>query len=391
MRFLPLFLIGFSFLSFSPYALGYGVSYSVEVGDVIDKRNISMVHPDTDEKYLVRVGNGCDYMKPGQPVKLVIQGSLSSNGDDRIRVDDIHSCPIEEVRLYTHRYYVDFTFRSNTEARLVGGNDRSFNVQYPSACAALRGYTKQYIYARQGSDDLSASDRLLLPNGSECSAGYVKRIGQETETLGSVVKSEGVRPSAVSHVKAFPRDGAVFLEWSPATDNGKVDHYLIHVHRGKINPKGVSPDSLSTIKVDETRYTVENLSNELTYYFYLIAVDDEGNTSSDWSAGVSATPKSSIFNGRESSSTPPDMNVRILSESRLSVVVKWDPVKSADRYVVILENEGKREWVKTEYPKSYLRVLKRPHRYNKTLKVIIRAYLPVDFVEEQSIEFQIEE
>lgn len=375
--------------AFALPSMAFSISQRIQIDHVIDKRNVAITHPETGVKYLVHVGNGCGDMREGQYVYLSTQGALGSSGDDLIRVDNLHTCKIDQVDLYTHRIYVDYTNTSNTEARVIDENGQQFKMIYPNSCAGIRNYRLNYIYTRQGSDTLSTSDQVLLPyNEGRCSLSYVDPVESNFIFKADTPSTANKRPSMATDVKAFAGNRSVFLNWRAADDDKAVDHYLIGVSRGYIDARSLSVDAFKNLeKSTGTSHTVSGLFNDRTYYFYVIAVDAEGLMSSDWSTAVSATPKSAIFRPEKPADDHTDMNVRISKEAYGSFRIKWDPIVGADRYTVIFEVDGEREWVKTDYNRTYARILKRSHRKGKELKMTIRAYLPKDYVEEQSIEF----
>ena len=62
--------------------------YRIQIDDVINRRNIVITHPETDEKYLLHLESGCGELEDGQNVSLVVRGSLNSN-HDIIKIDAI--------------------------------------------------------------------------------------------------------------------------------------------------------------------------------------------------------------------------------------------------------------------------------------------------------------
>lgn len=105
--------------------------------------------------------------------------------------------------------------------------------------------------------------------------------------------TDSTPPSAVENFVATPGDGEVSLEWDPTTDNVGVDGYYVYI--GVTPAEGDDEDyEFGSIAVEDgsTEYVVENLTNDLTYYFSVTAFDAEGNES-DFSDEVDATPEES--------------------------------------------------------------------------------------------------
>jgi hypothetical protein len=104
------------------------------------------------------------------------------------------------------------------------------------------------------------------------------------------VAEDTTEPSDVENILAIPGDGEVTLTWDPATDDTAVTGYIVY-------------SGLTSVIVDEgeytfgatnvgnvVSYTMENLSNEVTYYFSVTAFDANENESLHYSTEVEATP-----------------------------------------------------------------------------------------------------
>lgn len=113
-------------------------------------------------------------------------------------------------------------------------------------------------------------------------------------TLGaSLVLAEEVPPSDVENLAAFPGDGQVTLSWDPATDDTEVTGYFVYYGLTSVSENGGSYTFGATDAGDTTSLVVENLSNDVTYYFAATAYDADGNESEFYSFEVEATPETS--------------------------------------------------------------------------------------------------
>ncbi len=113
-------------------------------------------------------------------------------------------------------------------------------------------------------------------------------------TLGtSLAFADDVPPSDVEGLAAFPGDGQVTLSWDPATDDTAVTGYSVYYGLTSVSENGGSYTFGSTDAGDTTSYIVENLSNDVTYYFAATAYDADGNESEFYSFEVEATPETS--------------------------------------------------------------------------------------------------
>ena len=101
-------------------------------------------------------------------------------------------------------------------------------------------------------------------------------------------------PSVVENLEVTPGDEEATLSWDPATDNVGVTGYYLYI--GVTPADGDEDDyEFGSVAVEDgsTTYTVENLTNNLTYYFAVTAFDAEGNESEDYSEEVESTPEES--------------------------------------------------------------------------------------------------
>lgn len=109
----------------------------------------------------------------------------------------------------------------------------------------------------------------------------------------SLVLADSVPPSDVENLAAFPGDGQVTLTWDPATDDTEVTGYFVYYGLTSVSENGGSYTFGGTDVGDTTSYVVENLSNDVTYYFSATAYDAEGNESEFYAFEVEATPQAS--------------------------------------------------------------------------------------------------
>ena len=100
-------------------------------------------------------------------------------------------------------------------------------------------------------------------------------------------------PSEVEGLEVVPGDGQVTLTWDASTDDTGVEGYYVYSGLQSVAEKGGSYTFPSIDADNTTSYTVDNLTNGVTYYFAVSAYDDEGNESEFYSKEVEATPESS--------------------------------------------------------------------------------------------------
>ena len=352
----------------------------IEIDEIVSRRNIVITYPGDNEKYLLYVATGCGTFEKGQSVELIVRGSLNSS-NDIIKADSLHKCAIEQADLFTHKLYVQEVFGENKKAYVLDENGQQYYINYGSYCSAIAGYKKTYVYAFQAGDILSRSDRIILPNkDGQCSIYYLKKT-TTVETVKTKSNPDLV-PTTVTNVKAYPRNGSVFLTWRSARDDKGISHYIISYSKYPLSTKNVPLEDMPNRIISKpTHYNVTDLENDQPYYFYVLAMDTAGNVSSDWSEEVQGIPKASFLTGKTAGESN-EMDLKISNENANSFFIEWHPI-SGRRQTVILDTDGKRELSWTDYSKSYIRILKRSHREGKPLTLKVRAYGSYGVVEEE--------
>lgn len=363
-------------------------SQRIQIDEAMDRRNIVITNPDDGEPYLLHLQSGCGVLENGQTVSLVVKGSLNSN-HDMIKVDESHRCNIDFAEPFTQKLYVKYVFNGNTEAWVVDESDREYYLSYPPFCSAMPRYWKSYIYVLQGGSELSKSDKVYLPNkDGQCTISYLREIHRYRPKPTTDLSRDQEKPTTVTNVKAFPRNGRVFLSWRSAQDNQKVDHYIVSYHTGNLNTKNIPDTEMpNQVETKNTYLTLKNLTNDETYFFWVAAVDTSGNMSDQWSGTAQAMPKASIFSELPSSGDHA-LNLRMTHESTRSYLFEWDEIPGTNRYTVILEVDGSHDVVRTDFHKKRMRILKRPHRQGKQLTFKVRAYSHDDYLGEERINFE---
>ncbi len=362
-------------------------SQKITIDEVISRRSITITEPGSGESYLLHLQNGCGDLKKGQSVSLVIRGTPNSSGDI-IKLNSIHQCKIDDAQHFNQKLYVKYVYSSNTEARVRDESNAEYTIHYGRDCAALNRYRRQSIFALQGSKTLRKSDRLILPNKEGmCSINYLRKIEDQKRKVESIASVDKV-PTTIRWVKAFPRNGAVFLSWRPARDDKRVDHYVIGYNAHQFRADDLSASDMPYTAISKsTHYTVRDLDNDRAYYFYVTAVDNEGQMSSDWSPMATAVPKSSIFSTEAPATGIYDFNLRVDQETSKSFVIRWSSHPSAIRYSVYLDVDGEREISLTGYSKPFIRILKNDQRKDKAMKLTVRAYSIRGYLEKGEFEF----
>ncbi|MBU1018207.1 fibronectin type III domain-containing protein [Patescibacteria group bacterium] len=365
--------------------------YRVQIDEVISRRSITILHPKTDEPYLLHLQTGCGELTDGQNVSVSIRGALNSNGDI-LKVDATHQCAIDQAERYTQKYYVKFVFAGNTEAWVIDESGEEYFMEYLPFCQAMPRYSKDNIYILQGSGGLAKGDKIYLPNkDGQCSVDYVRRPPhfKADEAPKKDADEEDIQiPTTVTNVQASPGNKKVGLTWRAAKDNVGIDHYVVSYNNAHLTTKDIPWQNMpNQTETKNTSLTISELENNEVYFFWVLAIDTSGNVSDDWSTEVRSTPKASVLSDDMFSDGDTNLNLRIYEETSRSFLIRWDPVPDINRYTVILENDGEREFAMTDLTKQNMRILKRSHRKGKALKLTVRAYSLKSLLKEETIEF----
>ena len=120
-------------------------------------------------------------------------------------------------------------------------------------------------------------------------------LGSTLLILGSTVltafAADTTTPADVQGLQVTPGDGEVSLTWDPATDDTGVTGYFVYSGLSSVEKAGEGFYTYGSIDAGNvTTYTLDNLSNDVTYFFAITAYDAAGNESEFYSAEVSATP-----------------------------------------------------------------------------------------------------
>jgi hypothetical protein len=331
---------------------------------IIDNEGINM---------LLHYTGKCDEMEEGKQILINIRSSLNSNGDTLI-ASDIHRCPIDQAEEVNGELTLEQVF-SDYSGLVSDENGDIYHIQYDARCTSMPRYWRQKVYLYQFGA-LSQGDTIYLPrNEGSCSLLYVKKQSSSTS---ETQKPEGdvTKPSMVSEATATPGNGSVYLNWRSASDNVAIDHYIISYSLYSINTKerdfNDMPNKIVTTG-SMTSYEIKGLENGEIYFFYVAAVDTSGNISSSWSPVASAKPSSSIAR-LDTNTTRTRLFIYKTQETTLSYLFRWNRIPSFDRQTVILEVDGERDFVSTDWVQDYIRILKKADRKGKPLMLLIRQF-----------------
>lgn len=105
--------------------------------------------------------------------------------------------------------------------------------------------------------------------------------------------ADNTPPSDVENLAATPGDEEVTLTWDAATDDTALAGYFLYSGLTSVTDDGGEYTFGATDTGDVVEYTMEGLTNGVTYYFAVTAYDEAGNESEFYSFEVEATPEES--------------------------------------------------------------------------------------------------
>ena len=247
------------------------------------------------ERFLLTTSAGCsDQLRKRTFVTLATHGALDGYRD-RIRTSPYYSCSIVTAYRISHALQLNQLYADKRSAQVTDERGRHFYIRFGDNCRRITAFRNAFVYAQQANDGLSKGDVLMLPgNLGRCTVLYSDPLSPRSAPSGKPLLK---RPAPVSRVRAIPGNKKVFLYWHPANDDA-IDHYLVGVSRYPIHSRRYRRDADDAFRVSFTtrknKVWVTGLLNERTYYFYVKAVDRNGNTSSLWSLPASARTSSAI-------------------------------------------------------------------------------------------------
>lgn len=121
----------------------------------------------------------------------------------------------------------------------------------------------------------------------------VDELGNESkiDDLNSIIvgPAENISVPSVSGLKVTPSENRITLSWDKPVDSSMVKNYRVYY--------GNSPNELTEAVdtfTDSTTWYVPNLENGKEYYFAVVAIDENGNSSEIFSNIESGTPNPSV-------------------------------------------------------------------------------------------------
>jgi hypothetical protein len=323
-------------------------------------------------------------------VPLTYQGDLDGT-NDKLKPRAYQTCNIDQAERINKYLYIESASNSNDEAKVTDEKGDLYRLEFADDCNGIFSYPGKTLYLMMNGGDMMPGDKLFLPRGGAvCTLRTVTSVRETgpSNTVKTVVevrdeakeaympKTDDTHvPGTVVRVRAFANKNKVYLFWNRATDDKGIDHYVVGYHTSRIDPQHIRiQDMPNQFNVVAAKAVITDLLPDQDYYFYVLAVDAAGNTSSYWSQPGFARTLSSIAPLPTESSGNLDMKLRILKETESTFLIKWNPPAGTFRTNIFLDVDGTREISLTEYAGTNYRLIKRPDRKGKDLKFTVELY-----------------
>ena len=128
------------------------------------------------------------------------------------------------------------------------------------------------LYSTDGSEETNS---YIVPSGIATDYWYIKIVGSVGDYKFKTTVTEGPTakvPSTPLNLQASAGDGEVTLSWNTPSDTGGVDITGYKIYRGNISGKLTLLTTIDT----GTSYTDNTVTNEITYYYQVSAVNSAG-------------------------------------------------------------------------------------------------------------------
>jgi hypothetical protein len=357
----------------------YEYTQRVTVENFVDRKNNFLINFD-GETWLIHHASGCVDFEEGDELDLVIRGDLDGYSDYLKKGRDNDTCAIDQAEVIDGTLRVSKVSTVDTNTLVTDNNGQEYRIYYSTDCKALKGLNGQDVYFKGYGYQLQAGDELFLPgNAGSCALRTVQAViplereTQDDETVTADIKL----PTTPTNVRAIPMNDAVYVYWSPSTDNEGISHYIInaslyHTEDASVRSAGDLVVLDNEIPTDDSAssFRVTDLQPDEKYFFRVVAVDTSGNRSSYWSEEATATTKSAIH---DVVGAPATLKVAKTQETRRSFLFRWNPIPGAGTHTVILEVDGERTYINSHWTRSYVRISKKAERKGKDLKLIVRT------------------
>ena len=359
----------------APYSFAY-YEYTRRVPVLYTDTNANNVVIELGGKnMLLHYSGGCDEVANNSQVMISVRTTLDGYGDN-LMISSYQKCVIDQAEEINGVLIVDNAYSGNS-AIVMDDKGDMYYIQYGAECSRFPAYEGKTIFLHKYGSGLSVGDKIYLPEREgSCSIFYVdKHESSETEVT-EEPEADIQKPTSATNVTATPGNNSVALNWRAASDNVAIDHYVVSYSPYSFTAGNYTYEEMpNKIKTNSnaTNYVVKYLENEEIYFFYVIAVDTNGNISSDWSTEASATPRSSIISW-DTERKLVRLLIYKLQETPDLFLFRWNRMPSFVRQTVALEVDRVRDFTVTNWSRDYIHIYKNASKKGKALKLIVRQF-----------------
>jgi hypothetical protein len=317
-------------------AIGLGANFasasSAESAHVIraDKVNYDlMIERQNGELWILQHNPLCSTMSTEFPVYLILNGGKIT----QLKVTSNEICKVYNSFRYDGEALMATRILSNNELRPESQAEivwlgKRYRVDYAKGCLDIREMVGKNVYLNLVGKTLEGGSVQLANNRGKCPITKVSEIGVEKA-------DPVVAPPKLDGLEFQAQNNQVYFYWNPVS--GDKPLYLISYSRLKVNTDLYPWKSMPNLKYTKANsYTVTQLANGLSYYFYMAALSKD-NVPGPWTEVV-AKPISPGGLKNNPDKEPFEVNV---TEEKDSFKLVWPAKDTIRKFRISLYVGGK--------------------------------------------------
>lgn len=360
--FLAIFIGGFLLAASTPGAFA-DWSEAVKLIKKDTKRYDMVVERSSGERLLVQHHHICQTMSTEFPLKLVWDKDVLKRVE--VRVNEI--CNVFNYAPYTSEAKLSNYIRTdnylikNHLADIDWGNYR-YRLDYANGCENLMEFLNDTVYLSLPKKELAGGTMILPGNRGQCTIKSAKIMED--------ISSEKPLVPPIDGLYYQGQVNQAYFYWKDQQTDDYPLLYVVSYSRYPINPKDYHWQQMPNLQFTRNNtMTVNRLVNGLKYYFYLAAIDADGNAS-EWKqieiTPITPTPK--LNKGTKEDFV---FNIELVEENDNGFTLKWPALANADLYLVQLFVGGKPILYKY-LTENQITIPKLPEYKDKGLKLTVK-------------------
>jgi hypothetical protein len=326
--------------------------------------NDLVIERTTGERLLIQHSPICNSMNTEFPVYLL----WNEDKLTKLKVASNEICNIYNYTVYAGDMTVSKRIKSDNLlvkehlAEAVFGGAK-YEIDYGTGCENIRDFEGKIVYTDKNPD--LAGARMYLPADRGSCDIKSARLLENAEEQNAI-------ESPIKNLQYKAENNETYFYWDKDTSETKWI-YLISHSRFDINPADYPWDRMPLLKTTiDNSYTVKSLANNMKYYFYISARNENGEVA-PWTE-VSLTPIKTAF-VFENNPDPEEFQIDMKEDTDTAYILSW-PYKgeNSKRYILQFYVNGKRELYRIISGElSEYTVTKKPEYKNSTFRLTLRS------------------